>query len=426
MSIPNEYRVVEKKLNEIGNFRINPGLENISAFLRETKLKPEFFVVQVSGTNGKTTTSAFLSALFESSGKKTGLFISPHVWHYGERISISGRSLNPAEFANHISEFLSFYSRQIEKFQLTQFEIFTAFAVWLFNRSGVEVGVFETGLGGRFDAVSSLNAEFGVLTGIHYDHTDFLGNTLESIAYEKLHPFSHKKVYILDRFLTPEIKEKAVELNVMLEVIDTSELKISLNFDGAEIKQPFKVKLRLVGNKFAENAYLACSVLKSLEHNFNCRFLEKVFVPARFQKVSFKGDELIILEGAHNPQAVSNFLKDLKRVFKNKKFSVICGFLKDKDYDHMLELIRQEKPVKGFLVSIKSAGDRSAELYGHVNEVFSFEQSLEVALKKALSYSNLVAVTGSLYLCGDFINTFTGMLGCEKFGYEADGALRYF
>lgn len=425
MSITSRYEAAEEILKELGNFRLNLSIENISRFLEQKELYPEFDLIQVSGTNGKTSTSVFLASLVSSTGKKTGLYLSPHVLHFGERVSISGRSLPPEEFGESFIEFYSKHRKGIQENNLTQFEVLTAFAVWHFNRSGVEFAVFETGLGGRFDAVSALNAPKGVLTGVHFDHMELLGNTIESIAYEKLYPFSGKMVYMLDVALNDEIRKVADRLNVHIRVFGSSELESDFDEYGTTILSPFKARLRLVGAKYAENALLSLKVSESLGLLPEVSALENCVIPARFQVV--RGwNSLVVMDGSHNPQAINVFLSTFKKVFKGKRFAVICGFMKDKDYDFMLNLISEAQPEKAFLVDVKSAGDRSASLYGYQNELFKYEQNLETALSSALSYTDLIAVTGSLYLCGDFVRTFAPELGYEAFSYYSDAAFKYF
>lgn len=425
MSAPSNYAAAEEVLKELGYFRINPSIENISRFLNQEKLFPEFDLIQVSGTNGKTSTSVFLASLIASTGKKTGLYISPHVLQFGERLSISGRSLSPEEFGESFMDFYLRYRNRIQENNLTQFEVLTAYAVWYFNRSGVEFAVFETGLGGRFDAVSALNAPCGVLTGVHFDHTELLGNTIESIAYEKLYPFTGKTVYMLDSALNDDIKKVAERLNVNLQIFEASEIESGFDRTGTTVYSPFKARLRLIGGKYAENALLSLRVSEALGFAPEISVLENSAIPARFQIVRGWGS-LFVMDGSHNPQAVNIFLNTFKEVFEGEKFAVICGFMKDKDYEFMLDLISEAGPEKVFLVEVKSAGERSAALYGYQNELMKYEQSLETAVSSALSYTDLIAVTGSLYLCGDFIKTFAPELGYEAFNYYSDAAFKYF
>lgn len=425
MILTSDYLKAEATLADIGHFRINPSIDNIRAFLEESKLKPEYPVVQVSGTNGKTSTSVFLAAIFSSAGKKTGLYLSPHVFHFGERVAVSGKSLSPDEFGKLFLEFKKKHEDLIKKHKLTQFEMLTAFSVWHFNEANVEMAVFETGLGGRFDAVSALNAETGVLTGIHFDHTELLGNSMRSIAFEKLFPFSHKKVFILQSSLSDEIREVAEELQVSLEVIPDNDLGISISEAGTHVFTPFKANLKLTGNKYARNAFLSLKVAEKFGFAPNASSIEGCIIPARFQKIRLWNSD-VVLDGSHNPQAISVATETFKIVYGQRDFCVVCGFMKDKDYEHMIELIRASKPMIAFLVPIKSAPERSAVLFGHQDEVFRFEQNLESAVKKALSYTNLILVTGSLYLCGDFIRSFSGKIGIEAFGYNSDGSINYY
>jgi dihydrofolate synthase/folylpolyglutamate synthase len=419
------YEDAVKKLEELGNFRINPSLKNISQFLKEAGLKPAFKVFQISGTNGKTSTATFLAALFTSAGKSTGLYLSPHVYQFGERISLDGKSLSFEEFGEYFHQFFYSFGPLIEKHSLTQFEILTAMALWLFNKKGVEIGVFETGLGGRFDAVSALGAEVGVLTGVSLDHTDLLGKTVREIAFEKLLPFRKKTLYTLDRFLKSEIEWVAGDLKVKLKVFNSASLGINIDEKGTRIFSPFELNLKLIGKKFAENAFLALKTAADIGIAYNPQILTTVRLPGRFQKVDFE-DSVCICDGSHNPEAIAVLLETFRKYNGEKEFAVVCGFMKDKDYETMLSLIKSADPLRVFLVPIKDASGRSANLYGHQGGIFVYEHDLETAVKKALSYTGTVLVTGSLYLCGNFIKTFSARLGLEKLGYNYDGSFSYY
>lgn len=418
------YEKAVEFLHSSGRLRINPSLKNIKEFLKEAGLKKNFPIIQVSGTNGKTSTSVFLSALLKSVPLKVGLFLSPHVYHYGERIAINGKSLSKHDFGKVITDFVQKYNFLIEKYELTEFEILTAAALECFNESRVDIAVFETGLGGKFDAVSALDADFGVLTGIGLDHMDLLGETLEEIAYQKLYPFRGKDLYVYEGFLRDEIINEAEMLGVDLKVVELSRSPVEVRKDGTYIGNPYNIKLKLTGYSFASNAILSFEALKDKAFSVDIQALESVQVPARFQKIYTK-DGLIILEGSHNPQAVEVFFESFKNIYGNEKYSVICGFMRDKDYQAMMNIIRFYEPVASFFVSIEGAGNRSAMLYGYADDFFSYEISLETALEKALSYANTVILIGSIYLCGDFIRKLAGSLGFEVFGYDEVGRFIY-
>jgi dihydrofolate synthase/folylpolyglutamate synthase len=418
------YEKAVEFLHSAGRLRINPSLENITEFLKEAAIKKKFPIIQVSGTNGKTSTSVFLSSLLRSVPLKVGLFLSPHVYHYGERIAVNGRSLSKHDFGKLISDFMQKYHLLIEKYELTEFEILTAAALEYFGEKGIDIAVFETGLGGKFDAVSALNADFGILTGIGFDHMDLLGNTLEEIAYQKLYPFRGKDLYVYEGFLQDEIVNEAEILGVNLKVVELSSSRVEVSKDGTLLGDPYRIKLKLTGYSFASNAILSFESLKDKGFSVDIKALESVQVPARFQKVYSK-DGLIILEGSHNPQAVQVFFENFRSIFSDEEYSVICGFMKDKDYETMMNIIKSNKPAAAFLVPIEGAGDRSARLYGYADGFFSYEISLETALKKALSYANIVVVIGSIYLCGDFIQKFGDSLGYGIFGYDEIGRFVY-
>ncbi len=175
------------------SFGMNPSLDGITA-LCEALGRPQdrFAVVQVTGTNGKTSTTRLTAALLRGEGMRVGLFTSPHLERYNERIEIDGAPVSDADFALALEATLAGGRRAAARPSVpgtpagfTEFELLTAAALWLFRERGVEIAVLEVGLGGRWDATSVVNPSVAVITGVGLDHTAILGDTLEAIAAEK-------------------------------------------------------------------------------------------------------------------------------------------------------------------------------------------------------------------------------------------------
>ncbi len=424
------YQEAVEKLRSSGRLRINPSLKNIKGFLKDAGLKKNFKVIQVSGTNGKTSTSCFLSAFLTSAGIRAGLFVSPHVVHYGERISADGKSLSPEEFGQLFLDFFERYERLINSWELTEFEILTAFAVHYFNSIGVEIAVFETGLGGKFDAVSALGADFGLLTGVHYDHTDLLGETLKEIAYQKLYPFAGKDVYITETALTETIDEVAKELGVNLVRVEFKHISATYGVDLSAYEfvtsgKKYKVKLQLKGEKYAENWALSREAAKRITGDINTEACKDAKVPARFQRAVIEGVEVVV-DGSHNPQAIGLLLDTFKKVYGNRNFSVICGFLKNKDYRAMLSLLKNSGAQKVVAVKIHSVPERELDPAAFVSEDLEYYNSSFSAFESLRDISDAVVVTGSFALCGEFIIEIADIYPIEAFGYHKSGKFVYY
>lgn len=395
-----KYQKAVSFLTEAGRFRINPSLKNISEFLLYTGLTPEFEVIQVSGTNGKTSTAVMTAALLSSSGKRTGLFVSPHVLHYGERFAVDGRMLSRDEFGMQLEGFIEQYEHDINRFQLTEFEILTAFAVWLFNHRQVDVAVMETGLGGRFDAVSALGARLGILTGVARDHAHILGESLEEIAREKLYPFRRKTV-VFAPDINGEIHRLSREMAVKVVSPDESTRSIRVFPAGTEvITDRRRFFIPLCGREYAANALAALTAARIFTTSrANPQALEEIFIPARFQ-ITGIDDSTVVVDGAHNEQAVISVVHTFRQVFPEIRPAVICGFMKDKDYLKMISALRQLEPVRITAVEIPSAGSRGLDARATGLEAAS---GLEAAFEVASEASGHILVTGSLYLAGDFL-----------------------
>lgn len=340
------------------------------------------------------------AALLSSSRMRTGLFISPHVIHYGERFAIDGEMLSRERFSVRLEEFLQLFGRKIDLFQLTEFEILTAFAVWLFNEEKIEAAVMETGLGGRFDAVSALDAEIGILTGIARDHIDILGGVERDIAREKLFPFAGKRV-IFSPGVSPEVKQLAEEMSVRVIEPQVRDSSICVDAQGTRVKFNEKeFKLPLCGEEYAANALTALTGAETfLGTSPEARILETIHIPARFQQIEVLGRTLVV-DGAHNEQAINAVVKTFQQIFQGVNPAVLCGFMKDKDYPAMIAALKRLEPVKMVAVKIPSAGSRGLE-----PEKTGLETApdLKTAFQKAIDASPFVLVAGSLYLAGDFL-----------------------
>lgn len=395
-----KYRDAVSFLNETGRFRINPSLENINHFFDAVGLKPRFRVIQISGTNGKTSTAVMTAALLSSSGLRTGLFLSPHVIHYGERFAIEGRMLSRERFGSRLGKFLQLHRQEINRFQLTEFEILTAFAVWLFNEERVNAAVMETGLGGRFDAVSALGAELGVITGIGIDHTGILGSSEEDIALEKLYPFAGKRA-VFSPLVSSRVRQLAKEMSVKVIEPEQSVGSLSVDRDGTQVRiDGMSLRLPVCGREYAYNALTALTAAKVFTGAPpNVSALEKVFIPARFQQLKVR-KQTVVIDGAHNEQAVAAVVETFREVFPGENPFVICGFMKDKDYQPMLAVLKNLQPSGMIAVKIPSAGARGLE-----PEKTGIETApdIETAFQKAADLSSLILVVGSLYLAGDFL-----------------------
>ncbi|MBA2735806.1 MAG: bifunctional folylpolyglutamate synthase/dihydrofolate synthase [Pyrinomonadaceae bacterium] len=403
------------------------GLENIRKLIAALG-NPEknYLKVQIAGTNGKGSTAAFLEAICVSAGLKTGSMTSPHLVSITERIKINGREISEKDFARHATIIKETSEKLIEKGELetvpTFFEQITAIALNAFSEAKIELAILETGLGGRFDAVTAANAEIVAITPIDYDHQQILGETLALIAAEKASIIRRKTKVIIapqkreaERIIIGKCREK--EVDPVWAATDYKIKKGSADFEY-ELHGTIKTKndnypnvsLGLLGRHQFENASVAVSIAETLrEFNFDIsqnsiiHGLETARHGGRLE--FYKG---ILFDGAHNA-AGAKALRQYLDEFIHQPITIVFGAMNDKDLSEIGEILfpKAEK-----LIFTKPDNPRSmeiAELLKFVPMDFNKEnliltETVEQAIEKAKEISlknQLILVTGSLYLVGE-------------------------
>lgn len=328
------YKKATGILTSHGKFHINLGLERIGKILDllgnpHKNLK----FVHIAGTNGKGSTSAILSSILTQSGIKTGLFTSPHVFEYTERIKINGEEIKKDFFAEKIIKITKL--AETKNIDLTEFEIITAVAFEYFAQNKVDMVVLETGLGGRLDATNIIETNLcSIITNIDFDHTERLGDTIEKISFEKA------------GIIKPECPVVAGIQNIGIEVIKKAAEK---NFSPCYFVQtPEQLpKCSLLGIWQKENlslALMAVEILKEKGFEIKEETVEKALLnvkhPCRFE---YSKEKNILIDGAHNPNGAKALRKSLEHYFPNQGFNFVFGCLKNKDYPQMMENLFREK-----------------------------------------------------------------------------------
>lgn len=302
---------------------IDLGLERVHKVY--TKLFPQgvdFKIISVAGTNGKGSTCVFIESIYRQTNIKTGKFTSPHIIDYNERFSID------AQLATNNQICLAF--EQIESIRgntsLTYFEFSTLAALLIFSKEKVDVAILEVGLGGRCDAVNILDCDICIITNISLDHTDYLGNTREKIAFEKAGIMRKNKLCICGDTRAPQaIKNYAKKISAKLKFIN----------------KPYDEKINLVGNHQRHNAALAIKAVQELSPlitKYQIKLgIEKTFITGRFQVQQIQGKEIIV-DVAHN-EAASKVLAT--QLLKNPQSTIaIFSALADKNIDAIIDTMR--------------------------------------------------------------------------------------
>ena len=398
-----------------------PGLERISELCEklghpERKLK----FVHVAGTNGKGSFCSMLSSVLTAAGYKTGLYTSPYIVEFNERMRIDGKNIENETLAD-ITERVKPIADSM-KDKPTEFELITAIGFLYFAEAGCDVVVLEAGMGGRLDSTNLIrNPYLSVITGIALDHVDYLGNTVEKIAAEKAGIIKDNAPVLyggLDKAAEEVIKNASVERGSEFYGIDYNEIKnltSSLHGTSFDFNSHKDVHINLLGLYQPRNAALvlrAIDILRdgglTIPEEAVKTGLDAARWPARFEIISH--DPLIIFDGAHNPQGIESAVESIKYYFGETKVLVFTGVLRDKDHKYIASKLG-EIAERAFTITPENPRALSAEDYAaELSEVGVFaepypsiEAALNAAKEVAKKESKALVCLGSLYTYQDVI-----------------------
>jgi dihydrofolate synthase/folylpolyglutamate synthase len=390
---------------------MRPGLERIEAVL-DAIGRPEqaFTIAQVGGTNGKGSISAMLAAILQAAGRRVGLYTSPHLAHYRERIRVDGRPISESDFVDGVDAL----GTLITRLDLTVFEAGTALALDHFCRARVDVAVLEVGLGGRLDATTVGKPRVVVLGPIDYDHQHELGDTLALIAAEKAAiirsgvAFSARQDPEVEAVITRRAAETGVPLSLEGRDLRVTPLGFTLeaqrlHLEGPDWRIP-DVACALLGVYQPGNALLAAAAARELGADEGAirAGLGGARWPGRFQ--IFRRDPLVVLDGAHNPAGARALAASLRAYFPGRLVTFVIGVLADKDAGGILAALR---PLAARVILTASANPRAAApealrallpAGARVDTARSPQDALAMAI--AEDPGGIVCVAGSLSLIG--------------------------
>lgn len=415
----NDYQEAVSYLDSLLKHGIKPGLKRIKLLCEELGNPQNAYpVIQITGTNGKSSVSKITGAILTSNRLKTGVYISPHLYDYTERYSIDGRNISEDEFVKTI---VNVKEKAIEvnkrsKDPLTNFEILTAIAFKYFADNEVDVAVLEVGMGGRFDATSLSSSSVCVITNVDLDHTDILGNTVTEIACEK----------------ASIIKEgvKAVTGNIIedaMEVVNkkAEEVGVEVNIEGRDFKiinskktgsgcyvadidgiyGKYKdILISLPGKYQLDNLALAIAasekfINKSLNKKELINAASNIELRGRLQMI--RNNPKTIVDVSHNPAGIKNLCKTLKDDYKYNKLITVVAVYEDKDFIKMIEMLEN---ISDKIYITNNYHDRCADIkelagmFYNKEESVQIEPSLEKAIKCATTEADiddLICITGS-------------------------------
>jgi dihydrofolate synthase/folylpolyglutamate synthase len=392
------------------NRGIKLGLKNIESFLKlcgnpHKKIK----TIHLAGTNGKGSTSSIIAKILQKNGYKVGLYTSPHLIHFNERIRINGLPISDEK----IIKFIENHKQTLIDSSITFFEATTALAFEHFAEESVDIAIVETGLGGRLDSTNVLSPIQTIITEIHYDHTHILGDSIEEITSEKCGIFKDQTPSMTvnsDPRAIKTIKEHALIKNVAVSfikkenIVVKNQTPISVNFKYEN--QQFTIPQ--AGSYQAQNAIMA---IKTCQDNFNHLTHENIqlaldgwYWPARMQMMK----DNFFYDVAHNRNGITILTKDLKEIYNKKPLGVVV-LKNDKINPQLIDIFSTsfEKLIISTIPS-KDILNKEEIMSNPLLKKFQFIENLNVALTELdkLEYSGAKVVFGSHYIAKDVYNFF--------------------
>jgi len=416
-----DYKDAISYIHRLNRFGSKPGLERIGALTgRLGNPQDKLKFIHIAGTNGKGSTAAFISSVLTSAGYSTGLYTSPYLIRFNERIRINGEEISDPDLAEYTYRVKKVIDKMVEEGyeHPTEFETITALSFLYYYEKKCDVVVLETGMGGRFDATNIIKCPLvSVITKISLDHTQILGTTLDSIAFEKAGIIKHGGIvvtYPQEKPAGETIKAVCAERNAHLVTADAGDLKMIELKPGKMIFSHSDygiLETGIVGVHQGYNAAVALKVIEVLKSSgfvlggkeIRTGFL-KASWPGRFELIGRKPD--FYVDGAHNPDGVRAFIETYKRIYPDQKAIIIFGVSKDKDYQTML---RELSDIAEWYIAVAADTPRALPVKTLSNEMRKYCKNVEFSdtIKEAVTKSyikaakaHVIAALGSLFYIG--------------------------
>ncbi|MDP4007679.1 MAG: folylpolyglutamate synthase/dihydrofolate synthase family protein [Candidatus Peregrinibacteria bacterium] len=383
--------------------------------------------VHVTGSKGKGSVCAMTASILKEAGWKVGLFTSPHIQKWNERVRVNGVDISDEDlkiFENRVDTICS--EIQIE---LTEMERFFMIALGYFGEQKVEIAVVEVGIGGRKDATNVIDGIVSIITNIELEHTEILGETLEKIALDKAGIIKEGSVCItaetdsrLIEVFAKEAGEKKAKL-IVLEPSDTDLISQTIKGQVFNFMNYNNVEIPLLGRHQTSNATIAimcCEALNTkgvkIDENNIRNGLKNVSWPLRLEVINLKDKNMptIIIDGAHTPKSIQRVVQSLNKLCNQKKKIVIAGFSEDKKYAKILEILLKDlisPKDELILTQAKYKGldvDTIAECLNgaHAHITYSVATAHAKAQKLAQK-TDVIICLGSLYLGAEYYKILT-------------------
>ena len=392
--------------------------------------------IHVAGSKGKGSVSRLISCILEEAGYNVGLYTSPHITDFRERICTPTGFFSDEIYEKTVKELIPNIDAIIPENlpaerPLTWFELVTLYAFLCFRNAKVDWSVYEVGLGGRLDATNVIRPKICCITPIELEHTEFLGDTLEKIAAEKGGIIKNCTPVIFAKQQKEEVqivlREKAITRHAPYYFVDdliqntlcdfdTKNKRMNVQFESEIFNRPIKTNMQLLGKMQAQNAAMAIvavkKVLPNLDEAVIERGLAKAKLPGRFEIVenvpSYKELPVLILDGAHTLNSIRLTIDTLNSLFGDKKVSLLFACAADKDVKDISLLFKNRfEHVYVTRPGERKESDLNAEIQAFKNAGINFtaDADYKMMIKKAMEEStangNILLVTGSFYLVSE-------------------------
>jgi dihydrofolate synthase / folylpolyglutamate synthase len=398
------------------------GLRRTEALLRMLDFPDSRYpTVHIAGSKGKGSTAAAIASILGAAGYRTGLYTTPHLHTFRERIQINGEPISEEDFGRFTGELVPLNERLAREHpewgEATAFEASTALAFLAFARTPVDIGIIEVGLGGRLDATNVIKPLISVIASISLDHTSILGETLDAIAREKGGIIKEGRPVVaadLEPVAAGVIEEIARDRNSRL-ILGGRDWRVHGSTRDFTVEGPRgidrELAFGLAGKHQIENAGLAVTAVHELaERGYDISpealhdGLRHVRWPGRFETVS--RDPLVVVDGAHNVDSVARLVETLHDEFPDRRVSFVVGIARDKDIQGMLATLT---PAAHRLIATASRSPRAAAPERLIEIARELSPSLETGAAGSVAEAlrtlasavdaerEIICVTGSLY-----------------------------
>ena len=438
----NAIDVFQDWLNDYLNFEHNPKKEifwlDTIDYLCKRFDNPQDYApcIHVAGSKGKGSVSRLISCILDEAGYKVGLYTSPHITDFRERICTPTGFFPEEIYEKTVKELMPNIDSIIPENlpaerPLTWFELVTLYAFLTFRNAEVDWSVFEVGLGGRLDATNVIRPKLCCITPIELEHTEFLGDTLEKIAAEKAGIIKNCTPVVISPQQTESVKivlrEKAITRHAPYYFVDDyitssfyhfngAKKRMTVHFESELFNRPIETQMQLLGKMQAQNAAMAIVAVKKLMPNLDEGIIErglaKAKLPGRFEIIEkvpgYAELPTLILDGAHTLNSIRLTIDTLNKLYGEKKVSLLFACAADKDvkdisklFKYRFEHVYVTRP--GERKESNLAGEIEAFTNAGIN--FTADADYKMMIKKALEESatngNILLVTGSFYLVSE-------------------------